>query len=227
MVVSNDSDKVRLCSEALVRLNGESIGSFSDGSRASTICGMCYERVYRKALVSNRWSFTRAYKALAPLSDNASEDSSLPWHYRFPLPSDCINLIGVLFPRDSSDGGGDPIATAYAIMPNNQYGRLDSYGLDYELRDGCVCTNRGRIVIDYQYEVPESMLINYPLFREYVVLLLASEFAVSVMNDDTKLQRFTALAQEAYGVAVSTDSACNPVPLTNYSTVVTRMRTFG
>jgi hypothetical protein len=113
------------------------------------------------------------------------------------------------------------------MMPNNQYGRLDSYGLDYELRDGGVCTNRERIVIDYQYAVPESMLINYPLFREYVVLLLACEFAVSVMNDDVKLQRFSALAQEAYGLASSTDSASNPVPLTNYSTVVTRMRTFG
>jgi hypothetical protein len=112
-------------------------------------------------------------------------------------------------------------------MPNNQYGRLDSYGLDYELRDGCVCTNRERIVVDYQYAVPESMLINYPLFREYLVLLLACEFAVSVMNDDVKLQRFSALAQEAYAVAASTDSASNPVPLTNYSTVVTRMRTFG
>jgi hypothetical protein len=106
MVVSNESDKVRLCVEALVRLNGETISSFSDGSRASTICGMCYERVYRKALASNRWSFTRAYSALAPLSDNASDVSFLPWCYRFPLPSDCINLIGVLFPRGSSDGGG-------------------------------------------------------------------------------------------------------------------------
>jgi hypothetical protein len=83
------------------------------------------------------------------------------------------------------------------------------------------------VVIDYQYAVPESMLGKYPLFREYVVLLLASEFAVSVMNDDTKLQRFTALAQEAYAMASSTDSASNPIPMTNYSSVVTRMRTFG
>jgi hypothetical protein len=224
MVVNNGSDRVRLCGEALVRLNGESIASFSDGSRAATICGMCYERVYRKALVANRWSFTRTYKALAPLSD--APTAHLPWRYRFPLPSDCINLIGVIFPPDGSDGG-DPIAIAYAMVPNNQYGRLDSYGTDYELRDGCLCANRRKLVIDYQYAVPESMLENYPLFREYLVLLLASEFAVSVMNDDTKLQRFTALAQDAYGLAASTDSASNPVPLTNYSTVVTRMRTFG
>jgi hypothetical protein len=220
MVVSNESDKVRLCGEALVRLNGESISSFSDGSRAATICGMSYERIYRKALVSNRWTFTRAYKELAPLREEVPE--SFPWAYRFPLPSDCINLIGVIFPP----GGGDPISNSHAIAVNNQYGRLDSYGLDYELRDGCVCANRRKVVVDYQYAVPETMVGNYPLFREYVVLLLASEFAVSVMNDDVKLQRFTALAQEAYGVAASTDSACNPVPVTNYSTVATKMRTF-
>ncbi|MDR2432489.1 MAG: hypothetical protein LBD34_01925 [Puniceicoccales bacterium] len=79
MVVSNGSDRVRLCAEALVRLNGESIGSFSDGSRAATICGMSYERVYRKALVSNRWTFTRGYKALAPLADDGQNPSSFPW----------------------------------------------------------------------------------------------------------------------------------------------------
>jgi hypothetical protein len=225
MVVSNESDKVRLCGEALVRLNGESISSFSDGSRASTICGMSYERIFRKALVSNRWTFTRAYGALVPLSEKASP--TFPWTYRFPLPSDCINLIGVMFPPASGDDGVDTISSAHGIVPNNQYGRLDSYGTDYEMRDGCVCTNRKNIVIDYQYAVPETMLGNYPLFREYVVLLLASEFAMSVMNDDGKLKLFTALAQEAYGVAASTDSACNPVPLTNYSSVITKMRTFG
>ena len=225
MVVSNESDKVRLCGEALLRLNGESISSFSDGSRAATICGMSYERIFRKALVSARWTFTRTYGALVPLSE--PPPSSFPWRYRYPLPADCINLIGVLFPPGSSDDSVDPISSSYAIPGNNQYGRLDSYGTDYEMRDGCVCTNRRNVVIDYQYAVPESMLGKYPLFREYVVLLLASEFAVSVMNDDTKLQRFTALAQEAYAMASSTDSASNPVPMTNYSTVVTRMRTFG
>jgi hypothetical protein len=121
-----------------------------------------------------------------------------------------MNLIGVIFPA----GSADPISHGYAVTSNGQYGGLDSYGLACELRDGWVCTNRRRVVVDYQYAVPENMLGNYPLFREYVVLLLASEFAVSVMNDDIKLQRFTALAQEAYGRAASTDSACNPVPLT-------------
>jgi hypothetical protein len=225
MVISNESDKVRLCGEALLRLNGESISSFSDGSLAAPICGMSYERIYRKALVSNRWTFTRTSGTPVPLSEDTS--GHFPWCYRYPLPSDCINLIGVLFPPDSRDDGVDPRANGYAIVPNAQYGRLDSYGTDYELRDGCVCTNRKKRAIDYQHAVPETMLGKYPLFREYVVLLLASEFAISVINDDTKLQRFTDLAQEAYAIAASTDSATNPVPTTNYSIVVTRMRTFG
>jgi hypothetical protein len=98
---------------------------------------MSYERVYRKALVSNRWTFTRAYKALAPLSDDVPTASSrFPWAYRFPLPGDCINLIGVMFPPSSS---GDPISNAYGVMANKQYGRLDCYGTDYveALKNSC------------------------------------------------------------------------------------------
>jgi hypothetical protein len=224
MGVSNEGDKVRLCEETLLRLNEESISSFSDGSRAFTICGISYRRIFRKALVSNRWTFTRTYGALVPLSEKDSP--SFPWTYRFPLPSDCINLIGVMFPPDSRDDGVDTIASAYGIVPNNQYARRDSYGMDYERRDGCVCANWRNVAIDSEYAVPETMLGNYPLFRS-VVLFLAFEFAMSVMNDDGKLKLFTALVQEAYGVATSTDSACNPVPITNHSSVVTKMKTFG
>jgi hypothetical protein len=223
VMASNDSDKVRLCAEALVRLNGESISSFADGTRAAAICAISYERIYRKALVMNRWSFTRAYKVLDPLGDNQSDPKTHLWVYKYKLPADCINLIGVMF----SDGGEEPVSMAYGINPMCQNGRLDSYSTNYELRDGCVYANGKRIAIDYQYAVPENMLGQYPLFREYLVLLLASEFAVSVMNDDVKLQRFTALAQEAFGIAASTDSSNNPVPFTNYSMTVAKMRTFG
>jgi hypothetical protein len=41
--------------------------------------------------------------------------------------------------------------------------------MNYELRDGCVNSNCGHILIDYQYEVPKCALVQYLVFRDYTV----------------------------------------------------------
>jgi hypothetical protein len=115
----------------------------------------------RRHDLRNKWRFGHragAYKTLGPIR---KEESSSSWASRFPLPADSINLIGVRFPA----GGGDPISNAHGINANDQNGRLDSSGTAYELRDWCVCANRSKGIVDYQYAVPENMLAHDPRCR--------------------------------------------------------------
>jgi hypothetical protein len=222
MVVSNDSDRVRLCGEALVRLNGETISSFEDGSRAAAICAVSYERIYHTALTANRWSFTLVRKLLAPLADYHPLPHGDMWAYKYQLPADCINFIGVMFSY-----GDDGVSLSAGYWPVEQGGRLDRYSVEFEERDGCIYANHGHALVEYQYAVDESMLRNEPLFRNYLVCSLAAEFAISIMNDSGKMQLFSALAQDALALAASTDSNRNPTAFTNYSATVLRMGAFG
>jgi hypothetical protein len=75
--------------------------------------------------------------------------------------------------------GGDSVSMVYKINIFNQYGCLDNDIINYQLMDGHIYANAKRMVMDYQDAVPESVLRQDLLFQKYLVLLLASEFAIS------------------------------------------------
>jgi hypothetical protein len=222
MVVVNEGDKVRLCGEALTRIGVESINSFGDGTRVAAICATSYEQVYGKCLASNCWSFSKTSVIVDPLADYHPDPKTSPWAYKFKLPFDLLNLMGVIFPN-----GHDQISMAYGITPWGSSGRLDSYSTAYAMEDGCLYANHGRAIIDYQRHVPETSLTNYPLFREYLVLHLALEFAISLGKPSNEIGYFKVFVDEAFHTAAAMDAKGSPVPFTNYSATIARMRSYG
>lgn len=210
-------ERVKLCSQALARLNGPVISSFDEQTRESSICGLLYEDIYGRALCANRWSFTLKYALLT--MDARHENSSTPAH-RFMVPSDCIAVLGVRVPDGSTEQ-----ASGGQLGSNS--GKLNGYSTQYELRGNYIYSPHSAIILDYQYRLPENQLTHCPLFRDYVICSLASEFALAVMNDVVKAQYFTKKMEDAYYLACSSDSAQSPNWATDSSTTLATMCTFG
>lgn len=217
------SEKIKLCSQALARLNGPTISSFEDKTRESSICGILYEDLYRRALCASKWSFTLSYATLSADAGYKADSNSDIWHNRFILPSDCISVIGVRVPNTVTD----PMAVPMWIESEAGSNKLNGYSTVYELRDNFIYANAKTVILDYQYRVAEAQLSHCPLFREYLVLLLASEFALPIMNDINKAQFFNQKATDAYYLASSSDTNQSPTQATSSSSTLVRMRVFG
>lgn len=217
------AEKIRLCSEALTLLNVASITSFEENSRGANMASLHYERIYRECLTRCRWSFTRVFRYLVPDASYHPEPNKMPFSYRFVLPEDFVNLIGVIAPNREQD----PISMFYGFSMPQTMGRLDAYMVNYQMRDGFVYANCKSILLDYQYRVSEDNLTKYPLFRTYLVYSLARDFATAVAGKEELYQMWSEKADQAYGLASSTDTNSNPMESTNYSTTLAHMRSFG
>lgn len=221
--IDTRAEKIRLCSEALTLLNASSITSFEENSRGAQMASLHYERIYRECLTRSRWSFTRCFRYLVPDASYHPEAGLLPYRYRFVLPEDFVQLVGVIIPNREQD----PISSFYGFSVPQALGRLDCYSSEYQMRDGFVYSNCKSILLDYQYRVAEDNLTKYPLFRTYLVYSLARDFATSVTAKDELYQLWAENAERAYGLASSADTNQNPMESTNYSTTISRMRSFG
>jgi hypothetical protein len=95
------------------------------------------------------------------------------------------------------------------------------------MADDCIYTNRGKVLIEYQRMVPETALYNYPLFREYLVSQLAFDFAISLGKPAHEISDLKALSDEAFHSAAAMDAKGSPVSVTNYSSQIVKMRSYG
>lgn len=215
-------EKIKLCSQALARINGPTISSFEDNTRESKICGLLYEELYNRAICSSHWSFSISVGILSADADYKNPVKAVNWPYRFILPSDCLMVLGVRVP----DGVSNCMGVEYPYG-NGWSGKLNGYSTMYELRDNYVYSSYSSVVLEYQYRVPEAQLVHCPLFREYVILLLASELAIPIMNDINKAQFFNRKAEDAYYLACSSDTNQSPTDNTSSSSTLARMRIFG
>lgn len=79
---------IDICSKALLLTGANSIQSFDDGTRESSVCSSIYETV-RDTLLSNRlWSFSIRQLDLARLNETPLRD----WKYVFALPAQILRV---------------------------------------------------------------------------------------------------------------------------------------
>lgn len=82
-------NKIDVCNYALSKLNVEDIDTFNDGSKASRLCKMLYDKERRKLLRSTAWNFAVKRVVLAP--DVATP--TFGFSQQFSLPYDFIRVI--------------------------------------------------------------------------------------------------------------------------------------
>lgn len=115
-----------LCSQALVRLGGQPMNSFSDGGAESVVAHRLYPLV-RDGLVSGHpWTFSITQTGL----ENPDPATSQDFAWQHLLPADCLRVV--------------------SAGPHRS-GR----GLDYRVQGGFVLSDQSSITLTYQRRVPE------------------------------------------------------------------------
>ncbi|HEX2524943.1 MAG TPA: hypothetical protein VHL31_01410 [Geminicoccus sp.] len=116
-----------LCSQALVRLGAQPIGSFSAGSAEATVAQQLYYLVRDGLVSAHPWTFSIAQASLSHPDEADSQDFA--WRHR--LPSDCLRVISA-----------GPFRS----------GR----GLDYRVQGSFLLADQATITLTYQRRVPEA-----------------------------------------------------------------------
>lgn len=79
-----------ICNQALIRLNGNLIAGFNDGTKESIVCSAAWDFCRRALLRSHIWNFAekqvRLGAAIVP-------SPTFEWSYAFQLPADCLRVV--------------------------------------------------------------------------------------------------------------------------------------
>lgn len=159
--------KVSICSSALILLGQPAIASLTEDSDAARTCAQLYDNMKRLLLAAHPWNFSKKKVALT---------QSLPvpisgWTYKYAMPTDRVGEAFAVFP--TSAVGAHPIT-------------------DFDVQGGYLLTNQPTIYLDYQYEVPESLLPAH--FVQLLIFALASIFAEPVTEVTAKAEYWHVIA---------------------------------
>lgn len=162
-IITATSD-VGICSEALVSLGDEPIADFNENSKSAQACSALYASARDDLIRRHTWNgfIKRAI---------GSPDANPPaWGYaqRFPLPADCVRLLGVVILPDQSKPGaalGKPV-----------------YTTDYALEGGAVLCNAKCIGFHYLYRNDNAAMWS-PGFVRMMVLRMRWALAFPVTRD--------------------------------------------
>ena len=81
---------VSICNNALILIGKDSIASLEDQTAGARKCKQRWDSVRDAVLRDHEWACCMKEAALA-----ASSTAPLSWDYAYPLPSDCIRVVGL------------------------------------------------------------------------------------------------------------------------------------
>lgn len=174
MPSSPTPNKIKICSNALLRLGARPINSFTDGTDRSTLCANIYPGVKDNILSLHDWKFTIAKqelnkKADAPISGYTNE---------FALPADRLT-DGVVILYDNEQAGAQPFK-------------------EFITQGTGILTEADELFMDYQ--VNSSSEAGWPpYFVELIVQAMAVELVIPI-TDQTGL--WNNMFQLVYGTVV-------------------------
>lgn len=108
-------DRVKLISDAVVKLGDEPVITLEDGRVAAVAGDARYNGIVRKILAKHHWAFARKQALLSRLTGAASS----PWQFVFQLPADRVLII-------RTDPAGD-----FAIYGDQLHTNQQSVKLEY------------------------------------------------------------------------------------------------
>ena len=165
--MASGDTKVSICSDALIMLGAAEISSLNEGTDEAKVADRLYDDIKIMALSMYPWSWSFKKTALARSVDAPTNE----WAYQYPLPGDIIAGPRALF--DSTGTG---------IIPVTEWEKFGAY----------IYTDYDTVVIDYQWDVSESLMPSY--FVKLLKYMLAWHFAEPVTDQITKAQYWQGVA---------------------------------
>ena len=80
-----------ICNRALIRIGADTITSIDEDSKEARVMNILYEQIRKELLRSHLWNFALRREILSSSVDSPD----FQWLYRYPLPSDCLRVIGL------------------------------------------------------------------------------------------------------------------------------------
>lgn len=159
------TSSISLCSQASILCGEGEIESFTEDN--GTICGTLYDTFVEGWLSVYPWTFTKQKTKLSRLSAAPTN----VWTYAFQLASDRMTNDFAVY--DSDAVGATPIR-------------------DFDIQGSKLLANATEIWVDYGARPDEADWP--PYFRNFVVVALASVFAIPLTDDASKAALFDKLA---------------------------------
>ena len=172
--------KIDIATMALLKIGGEPITSFDDGTRSSQVVSNLYDSVKQSLFFTTFWNFATEKTELARLSETITDKQ---YKYVYQAPGDVMRIKGVI------DNAGN-LNTDYTYEQNKIY------------------SNLGTVVLIYIKEVSEANMP--PFFSEALVSKLAYEINEGVTGVSTKTQRLAQDYKEKLRFAKVTDAQETP-----------------
>lgn len=178
---------IDICNEALSHLGDSATVSSIDppeGSPQAEHCARFYGTSLATLIELHSWSFATRR---APLARVANPSST--WSYAYAVPSDCINIFGVLAPDAANDNSTAMQSQGYAspyfenasvggvYTPQQFISETDANGLEI------ILTNQVNAVLRYTRLVTDTTRFT-PMFSEALTWMLASKLAGPVLKGE-------------------------------------------
>ena len=154
-----------ICNKALALLGQSSISDFTTDDKAVK-CGALYPTYSQFLLSMYNWHFAR--KKSGSLSSTTAP--TFGYTYAFTMPTDTLNIVNVYNSTDKQ------------VAPQSRYERFGAV----------LHTEFTPAYLDYTYDIDEDLWPSW--YQEFVATALASRFAVSITEDDSKAQYYAQLA---------------------------------
>mgnify|MGYP003123402527 CR=1 FL=1 len=172
--------KIDIASMALIKVGGEPITSFTDGTRSAQVVSNLYDQTKQSLFYSTFWNFATEKTTLARLTETPTDKS---YKFVYQAPGDVMRVKGVF------DESG-VLNNTYSYEQNKLYTNLNTCNLIYIK------------------EVSEANMP--PFFSEALVSKLAYEICEGVTGVATKSQRLAQEYEKKLRFAKVTDAQETP-----------------
>lgn len=186
---------VEICSNALVKIGANPIGSFDEDSNEAEVAGRLYPTVRDALLSTHNWSFALSHAALV----EAPQPPATDFTYAFTFPADYIKAVSAGY-GPSSRGAG----AVYRLVGNELH------------------TDAPAVTLTYVARVAESDLPGY--FRHALIARLAAEFCLPLTENSQRAETLAKIAGDALREAKLIDSQLDsPLRIEDFSLIRARL----
>jgi len=172
--------KIDIGTQALLKIGGTPIQSFTEGTRQAQVVSNLYDTVKQSLLYYTFWNFATEKVELSQLAGTPVDKR---YKYKFQVPGDVIRVKGIFDSRGTENR-------------------------DYRVENNILYTNLNRVFLEYIRNMSESDFP--PFFTECLVAKLAYEINDAISAVGSRSERLSREFERKLQIAKTTDAQENP-----------------
>jgi hypothetical protein len=169
-----------ICNTGLYLVGADEINGFDDETREAKISSQLYDTTKKSCLQMHLWNFSLVYAELAK-TELSTDSAEYDFGFKYQYQL--------------------PVDYLRAVRKNEPTN-------DYRISRDKLYTNDDEVQLHYQYDVSEGSMPAY--FVRYLELEMAKIYAAALLQDETQIEIWSSLSQEALRKAKTIDAQSEP-----------------